>query len=295
MRPGVQVVTAKPNELYRVLGELDPDDLDQLDPLLGEWMRRILGRQTLVAIVLPTSGSVFVALNNIEPAGFIFVERSQSTVHVRAWAVIPDMRGLGIATAMLKHVETHARERGVRWLYMLVKSDNTSAIKTALASGFKRYLPQYLVRESSAILPINTGDVHVEPADERALGHWFRSEINAGDAWAAEMITRDLQSLFMPTEGAIHKFLIKSRDIGAMRLAGTNSHPALWLWLEPEFWNSEIELNCLRAGLNILQNSPDRIELYLGSFDHMRLSLAQLKKLGFKPALKTRWLMLKSL
>ena len=71
---GIQVVPAKPLELHRILGQLSPADLDQLDPLLGDWMRRFLGRQALAALVLPTSGSVFIGLSSLEPAGFIFVE-----------------------------------------------------------------------------------------------------------------------------------------------------------------------------------------------------------------------------
>ncbi|MCW1969064.1 MAG: GNAT family N-acetyltransferase [Anaerolineae bacterium] len=313
---GIQVVPAKPLELHRILGQLSASDLDQLDPLLGDWMRRFLGRQALAALVLPTSGSVFVGLRSLEPAGFIFVERNHQIAHLRAWAVAPDMRRRGIASAMLSYVERYARNRGVQWMYMRIQSGNTPAVQTALGAGFRRYLPQYLRRESSALLNVGAGDAYVVSAPDAVLQAWHQHEVSQGDAWAAELITDTLLPYVLPDPGLTYRCMLNDREVGAVRVsilrAGDHEadllpvdvallgraapqHVSLWFWCDPSIWNTPLEFNCIRAALNTLQHTPNLIDLHIGSFDHLKASLPQWKALGFKPQITPRWLMLKSL
>ena len=306
---GIQVVPAKPLELHRILGQLSPADLNQLDPLLGNWMRRFLGRQALAALVLPTTGSVFIGLSSLESAGFIFVERIRQVAHLRALAVAPDMRRRGVAQAMLKHVERHARDRGVHWMFMTIQSDNTPAVQTALDAGFRRYLPQYLYRESSAMLAVGAGDAYVLPTEDVVLQQWHRREVESGDAWAAALITDILLPYILPDPGRTYRCILHDREVGAIRVATLDNiglarsadvsnpiqHVSLWFWCDPSIWNTPIELNCVRAALNTLQHTPDMIDLHIGSLDHLKRSLPQYKALGFKPKVTPRWLMLKSL
>ena len=295
--PGAQLAVANVLETRRVLAALRPDEIGALDPALGEWAGRPLGREALATAVLPTLGSVFMCLMNIEPAGLIAITRLNIGARIHLLAVVPDMRRRGLSRSMLLLAVDHAATNNLDWLWMEVPSDNDTAMKTALACGFKRYLPQFLRRSVISQLTFGPGLVHIEPAQHKVISRWLVDEAEIGDAWAGELIREEVSSLLIPETGAVFECMLVDRTIGLAHIAPRRDGESvlLTLWMERDTWGTPLELQALKALLNHLGAQSVGVDVHFGSSDHMRLAYAALRPHGFKPALKPRVLMLRHL
>jgi ribosomal protein S18 acetylase RimI-like enzyme len=285
---GSQIVTARVNELRRVLLDLSAQDLSQLDPSVGAGMDRPLGRE-LLATRLPVSDSTYVCLYNLEPSGLIVLHRSRIAARIRALAVSPDQRRKGLARTLLIDAEERVQEKGMRWLWMLVPATNVEATRCALSCGFKRYRPQYLYRNIGRTLMIETRSVYLQPATgadaTRAITDWFGQELQQGDSWAQPVVEEELLSQVLPETGEVWRCIVNEREIGCAHLTGPVEHPAISLWLDRAAWNTPEEAACLRAVLSTMAETPPEIDLWLGSGDHLRASVSRYKALDFKPKL----------
>lgn len=285
---GSQIVTARVNELRRVLLDLSAQDMSQLDPSIGASMDRPLGREVLAAR-LPVSDSAYVCLYNLEPSGVIVLHRSRIAARIRALAVSPDQRRKGLARTLLLDAEDRAREHGMSWLWMLVPSANLEATRCALGCGFKRYRPQFLYRNIGRTLMIETRSVYLRPVTgpnaSRTITYWFNMELNQGDAWAQPVVEAELLPLVLPETGLVWECVVNGQEAGCAHLGGSAGHPTITLWLEQAIWNTPEETACLRAVLSTLAEIPPEIDLWLGSGDHLRASIARYKALGFQPKL----------
>jgi RimJ/RimL family protein N-acetyltransferase len=284
---------ARLTDLRRLLGDLNADDLDALDPGFGDWMRRPLGRETLASVVLPTSGSAYISLYNLNPSGLILLERGEIAAHVRALAVAPDMRNRGLAQTMLMQVEPIARERGLTWLWMTVAHDNAGATRCALRGGFKRYRPQVLRRDRAGLRLQRNSEVRLEVLQAAEVleesSRWVVYETNIGDAWCAELAQADLLRWLTPHEGDVYRCLRGGVEIGlahAHWLGRDQLH--IDLWLEREWWGGPIETQALKAVLDQVQRVPSVIEVELGSFEHLKTAAGLFKTLGFEPVMHDR-------
>ncbi len=291
--PGAQLIPARLTDLRRVLNDLSAGDLAALDPGFGDWMRRPLGRETLASVVLPTSGSVYVSLYNLNPAGLIVLERGEIAAHVRALAVAPDHRNRGLAQTMLAQIEPIARERGLAWLWMTVTHDNAAATRCALRGGFKRFRPQLLRRERVGPLLLRNTEVRLEaikPADVVAEGaRWVSYETRLGDAWCAELAQGDLLRWLVPHEGEVYRCLRGDDEIGLTHAYWLGrDHLHIDLWLERAWWGSMLEAQALKAALDHARRMPALIDLELGSFQHLKTAADLFKSLGFAPAMHER-------
>lgn len=299
--PGAHLIAANAPELRRLLRELQPEDLAALDPDLGAWMRRPLGREALAVAVLPALGSTFLVMLNLEIGGLLALERGEVAAHVRALAVAPDLRRRGLARAMLALIEPYARERDVRWLWMSISADNAAATRCALRNGYRRFRPQYMLRERGGVLNLRNTELRLERLDEgRALdevARWIEFEAEAGDAWCAELAQADLLKWLAPHGGTYSLILRGDRDIGlAHAQSGEHTGTArITLWLEPEWWGGQHEREALKATLDMLVDMPQRVELAFGSGGHLRASAESFKALGFSPALFERVIFVKPL
>ena len=299
--PGAHLITANAPELRRLLRELEPEDLEALDPDLGVWMRRPLGREALAVAVLPALGSAFLAMLNLEIGGLLVLERGEIAAHIRALTVAPDLRKRGLARSMLMQIEPYALEREVRWLWMSIAADNAAATHCALRNGFRRFRPQYMLRERGGMLNVRNTQLRLERLDEgRAfdeVARWIEFEAEVGDAWCAELVQADLLKWLAPPDGTYYLILNGDRDIGlAHAHHGAHASVArITLWLEQALWGGQQEREALKATLDMLVDVPQRLELAFGSGDHLRTSAESFKVLGFVPALFDRVLFVKPL
>jgi amino-acid N-acetyltransferase len=69
-----------------------------------------------------------------EPAALVGLELFGEVALLRSLVVAPDLRSGGTGSALVAHVERHARERGVRALYLLT----TTAEKFFAGRGYRR-------------------------------------------------------------------------------------------------------------------------------------------------------------
>jgi GNAT superfamily N-acetyltransferase len=295
LRPttGAHLEPARLGDLRRLLGELEPDDLGALDPGLGDWLRRPFGREALASVVLPASGSVFLSLMNIEPAGLIVLERGEIAARVRVLAVARDMRRRGLARTMLLQSADIARDRGIDWLWMSIAAGNAGATRCALTNGFRRFLPQYLRRERSGALTMMNIDIRIEALNDdaglEAATRWIAYESNIGDDWCAPLAQADLLKWSAPHGGRYYMCIHGDRDIGLAHIASESAgHARIRLWLEESVWGGPLERAALKGVVDMMRATPARIDLELGSSSHLRAAVELYRALGFKPCLHDR-------
>ena len=295
---GAQIVPSRIIELRRLLAELTPDDIGMLDGTFADWMKRPLGREALASVVLPAAGSTFLCLMNFEPAGLMVIERGKAGACVRALAVTPDLRRRGLARTMLEAADAFIAEAQLDWLWMQVPANNTPATACALASGYRRYRPQFLRRERLGLMSLSLGHAHVEPLEaeeaERLVKHWITTAVQQGDAWCSDLAMQDLMPLCYPHDEGTSYLLVSGADeVGVAHLAGDAMQRRLWLWLDQSLWNTPREMNVLKAVLDTLGDVPPALEIEFGSAGHLRASVEAYKSLGFKPALRDVVVMVK--
>lgn len=286
---GAQVTAAAFSELARALAYLSADDLSQLDRGMGRWMRLPLGR-LLTAALLPLSGSAFVCLYNIEPAGLSVIRRVNNTARVMALAIAPDLRRKGLARALLEDAATRATRRRIRWLWMIVPSANIPGTRCALGCGFRRYRPQFLRCPVKPLIHAPSYDVMLYEVRDgqaaEAMAQWFEAEVDAGDAWIRELLETRLLPQTLPGEGRTWRCSIYGREIGCAHLGGSAQHPVVTLWLDPEMWNTTEEMAVLKAVVDTQIDLPPALDVVPGSEGHLRASVARYKAIGFTPALR---------
>jgi GNAT superfamily N-acetyltransferase len=296
---GAQVVPSRILELRRLLQDLTADDLAVLDPSLGDWMNRPLGREALASVVLPSAGSAYLCLLNFEPAGLIVIERGHMSARVRVLAVAPDMRRRGLARTMLEAADELTQDAGLDWLWMLLPSANVSATACALACGYKRYRPQFMRRQRAGILSLSLGRARAEPLnndDARLqLEQWIALAAEQGDAWCHALASADLLAWNMPdlTTGKTYLLISGADEVGMAHVAGESMHPRVTLWLERELWATPRELNVFKAVMDTLTDAPPAIDVEFGSSDHLRASVKRFKSLHFAPVLRDEVVMVR--
>jgi GNAT superfamily N-acetyltransferase len=288
---GAQIVPARISELRRVLLDLSPHDLSQLDPTLGVMMEKPLGRE-LLAARLPVADSVYICLFNLEPSGLIVLHRSRVAVQIRALAVSPDQRRKGLARTLLEDADRRVPERGLKWLWMHIPSANVPATRCALACGFRRYRPQFLCRSVGRSIPAAGYHIQLEHLEGEEAGnssvHWAGVELACGDAWAQPLVEMELMPVVLPRVGQVWRCHIDGTERGCIHMGGSRTHPIIMLWLDQPVWDTPEELGCVRAALNTLVDAPPAMDIWLGSEGHLRKSVARYKALDFVPKLDER-------
>lgn len=299
VHPGVQMYPAGLGDLRKVLRAMTAADIGALDPALGDWLERPLGREALAGVVLPASGSPYVGDLSGEPAGLILFERGEIGVRIRALAVARDLRRRGVARSMLAYADVEVHSRNLEWLWMTIASDNLPATRCALNNGFRRLRPQCMRRERRGALAFDSGSLRLEPlAQVDAAGEitrWHAFEADAGDSWCAELVQTDLLKWLAPTEGSYFHCVQRGREVGLVHMRADEDSALIAIWLEQPLWGGVVETAALRAALDRLQSIPSRIDVSFGSGDHMRVSAPALKKLGFAPQMRERVLFVKHL
>ncbi|MFN3705693.1 MAG: GNAT family N-acetyltransferase [Thermoflexales bacterium] len=299
---GAQIVPARASDLRRVLRMLTPEEIGALDDRLAEWASRPLGCEALAIGVLPSLGSVWVCLMNLEPAGFMVLQRGELGARLIALAVTPDMRHRGLAHTMLEAAERLVSQKGLSWMWFQVASSLHAAVRFALGHGYRRYRPQFLRREHKGALPLPHTHMLALPLNERAeieerLMRWLQRNIQLGDAWCAPLVERDL-SFWTPRplhEGTFYRLLAYRHEVGLGHVHTTTDEQVISLWLEPTVWNTDDEMLAFKALIDAQSTISHRLDVELGSSGHLRASISRWRAIGFQPVLRERVIMLKPL
>jgi ribosomal protein S18 acetylase RimI-like enzyme len=297
---GAQVIPARLADLRRLLGQLSAADLGALDESLGGWLARPLGREALAAAVLPTAGSTYICMFNLEPAGLMVIERGQLAGRVRALAVAPDLRRRGLARTMLEAADRLAAQAGLRWLWMSVPSANLPATRCALACGYRRYRPQFMRRQRPQALPLRAEDaraIPLEPAEAAdALAHWLALAAQQGDPWCKSLAQADLRSWNVAPlrEGRFYRLADPAgQAFGLAHLREGLAQATVTLWLDQAIWGAPRELQALKAVLDAPAALPATLDVEFGSSGHLRAAAQAYKALGFCPVLRERVVMVR--
>jgi GNAT superfamily N-acetyltransferase len=110
-------------EYYEAIGVLVRDDRAALEHYLAS----------------PES-PIWIATVDAEPAGCVMTRplpQVPLAAEVKRLYVRPQFRGLGLAHALMKAVEEHARQAGLEWLYLDTKDDLHAAIHFYLSTGYE--------------------------------------------------------------------------------------------------------------------------------------------------------------
>ena len=115
----------------------------------GQPLPEDTGRRTIDGLRSHPAGSQFVAHDGDQPVGLAVCFSGFSTfagrplINVHDLIVLPDYRRQGIARALLKHVETVARQSDCCKLTLEVRHDNATAKSLYQQRGFSAGEPGY--------------------------------------------------------------------------------------------------------------------------------------------------------
>ena len=111
-------------EYYEAIGVVVRDDRAALEHYLAD-----------------EASSIWIASVRVgDPVGCVMLRPLPEIAEadeVKRLYVRPAQRGLGVAHALMKAAEEHARQKGSQWLYLDTKDDLTPAIHFYLSTGYE--------------------------------------------------------------------------------------------------------------------------------------------------------------
>jgi amino-acid N-acetyltransferase len=92
------------------------------------------------------------------PTALVGVELCGSSALLRSLVVRPEQRSAGVGAALVEHVETYARSRGVRAMYLLTTTAETFFARRGYASTNRASAPPEIAatREFAGICPASS-------------------------------------------------------------------------------------------------------------------------------------------
>jgi GNAT superfamily N-acetyltransferase len=101
-------------------------------------------RSALAHYVSSPDSPIWVVAVNGAPAGCVMyrpLPEIRDAAEVKRMYVRPAFRGMRLAHALMEAAEQHARDSGLRWLYLDTKDDLHAAIHFYLSRGYQRCEP----------------------------------------------------------------------------------------------------------------------------------------------------------
>jgi len=90
----------------------------------------------LKKLVLDPQAIFIVLVNKAEIVGYCVSKRNNTSSHLISAAVLPDHRRRGAASRMLKELLAASYQRGIREMFLEVRTDNVRAIRLYRRFGF---------------------------------------------------------------------------------------------------------------------------------------------------------------
>lgn len=246
-----------------------------------------------------TAGRGYKALADGQIVGCAFVHFLTDSAVVFNVNVNRAYRRRGVARALLAHLETVARQRGVGWLALQVDRDNVPAGTLYEGLGFRQIHPDFW-RGPWRTVPVTPG-LAVEPLRQR-LGqrlyrHYARLELEYGESWGAGVLKREFVSV--PAGGQFWRCLVGQQEVGCAWLEDGDGQqrPLVFLLLQPQAWAQEMVTLGLVQLLFEHQAGgvPAGLDLFCGSSGHHAALAPMLQERGFVATRQPRILMLKKL
>lgn len=254
----------------------------------------------LLPLYLLTSGRGFKAVVGDETVGCAYLHLRRLSglafnVHVNRWH-----RRQGIGRALMEHLESVTRERGLPWMGLQVDEGNRPAQELYRSLGYRPFNPHYLYHDQGPLsIPRAAPGILLEPLTRgqgrRLYRRFARVERKAGDAWAANVVENDFDE-GPPSGGHTWRGLLNQQEVGCLWLDHGRQGPIATLLLQPHYWGQTmLTFGLLRQLLKQLDAAPPRFSLHFGSSGHYRAALPIFRELNFRIRSRPRILMLKQL
>ncbi|MDX1686738.1 MAG: GNAT family N-acetyltransferase [Candidatus Promineifilaceae bacterium] len=254
----------------------------------------------ILPLYLLTSGRGFKAVVGDETVGCAYLHLRRLSglafnVHVNR-----SHRRQGIGRALMEHLESVTRSRGLPWIGLQVDEGNRPAQQLYHSLDYRPFHPHYLYHEQGPMpIPRAAPGIVLElltrGEGRRLYRRYARLEREAGDAWAARVVETDFDE-GPPSGGRTWRCLWKQQEVGCLSLDHGRQGPVATLLLRPHHWGQTmLTYGLLRQLLKQLDGAPTRLSLYLGSSGHHRTALPIFRELNFRTRRRPRILMLKQL
>jgi GNAT superfamily N-acetyltransferase len=263
-----------------------------------------LGRRLLLRLlVLPLNyrRHAFgrIAARQGERVGYLFARPRGSGLNIDSLGVAAESRRQGLGRRLLAQAEAHARQEGLDYLTAILPRENRPGQAFFAALGFRAYRPEAWRLEAARIQASGKGTwtlrelaaVETLPAYER----WQRQAVQAGDAWAAELLLESY--LRQGWRGAARHWacLIQGEEAGYLRLAGLSGRYQAYLACKPSAWKLAAQAHWLDQAVKSYAAPLQALTLELACGDHHAASREVWQAAGFSAEARPRFLMIKKL
>lgn len=228
----------------------------------------VLARWAIVPLYFHLGSVGYGAFQGQRLAGMLNLRGWRGSLHVDGLAVHPDFRRRGVGRALLQLAEREARKLNRRWLSLRVTVANEAAVKLYKSEGYCPAHHRTLVLETSALAANLNGQSGLRPlagpgAQVAFLRH-VRQDIATGDAWAAEILPRQMAS--RPASLGKRRWLWREdgRDVGYLSVRASR----VFLAARPGTWGGDSERALLAGVAKRLPAKSERVELHLASLGH---------------------------
>jgi len=260
---------------------------------------RALG-YVLLPLYLLTSGRGYKAVVGHETVGCAYLHLRRLSglafnVHVNR-----PYRRQGIGRALMEHLESVTRRRGLSWLGLQVDQGNRPAQELYRSLGYRPFNSRYVYHEQGPLsIPRAAPGIILETLTRgqgrRLYRRYARVEREAGDAWAAQVVEADFDE-GPPSGGHAWRCLLNQQEVGCLWLNHGRQGPVATLLLQPHHWGQTmLTFGLMRQLLKQLDAAPSRLGLHFGSSGHYRAALPIFRELSFRSHSRPRILMLKEL
>jgi|GEM_PF-868912 len=278
-------------QVYRTTGTV-LDALLERDTTLQQWLGRSpMLRTVAVATAIPlyyhwaTSG--YGVLDGAGLVGWLYMRGWKQVLYIETLAVIPEWRGRGVGTALIRFAEAQARELNREWLGLTVSVGNEDAVHRYESQGFRRGHWRMLCTEGSSWGSQQPScAVSLRPllgsAIKRAYHHFATLDLVAGDQAIGELQSRFLcYEAYRTPMGKHWTVAVQDREVAYLHRHGSVTHPVLYLAAEPSWWGSPELQQALRLALSDIGPRPLHADIRLASSGHHDVAHAALSPLGF--------------
>lgn len=244
------------------------------------------------------AGQGYKAVADGHTVGCAYLHLRPASGYIFNVSVNQSYRRQGIGKQIMSYLEQLTLSERRQWTALQVDEGNEPARRLYERIGYRAYHPHYLRRVGPLPIPttIRAG-IGLEPL-ARSEGRWLYSryldlEQEAGDRWALTVLgDYGPESLF---GGGFWRCLLHDDEAGCAWLTASDDGATLRLVMAPHYWGHHSLGGLVQELVAQMNDSAERVEVYLGSSAHHEAAAPLLYPLGFETHMQPRILMLKKL